>query len=166
MFQQTTPRYLAQGQVGEWAASDSPYRAAQARAVVSDPVVNKIGYAYTENGDGTVACGGTGAFLGIGMIPKEYASKGQALDPLAPTFEVPDGTTMTIGTDGAIFVYVDDDWEIGDQVLFAQATGAIAGLARGNAVIPVGYTLIPHATIDYQNVDASDLIAIIRLGRV
>ena len=87
---------------------------------------NVIGYAYTYNTDGTVRCGGSGAFAGIAINPRSYTNFGASSDPLAPNFAVPDGTALHLRRLGPVNVLFGAAATIGNQVLFNKTTGEIS----------------------------------------
>jgi hypothetical protein len=132
-FQTTVNINNALGVVGEL-AFDGPRRATPYN-LVSTPVANVIGNAFTivsgDNPDttlgstnaGTATAGGTGAFAGILVSPKEYASLGGATGPLSPTITLNDNTIGQLLSMGEVFVYLPGPAKTGDLVTYDPLTG-------------------------------------------
>jgi hypothetical protein len=115
----------------------------------STPAV--VGYAFTQaNSGGVVAAGGTGIFFGILSGPKQYASYGTSGGgPLAPTLTLPNNSQgqFTEEDYGLVVQMANANVNIGDYVVFAQATGQLSSVAPGSA-IPSGSTRILGAVVN------------------
>ena len=126
---------MAPGIPGE-VAYDVPINA-QVRRINSSGTANIFGYAYTETGvtyDGeggsennmTATVGGTGVFAGILIQPKTASSAGGSGGPTTDTFQIPDNSIGELLRNGAVFGALPAAANIGDDVLFATATGALS----------------------------------------
>lgn len=163
-FQSTVRQFQADGIVGD-IVIDGPRRGQTGVLKTTDPTQNVIGRALTHvsGQDKQFVAGGTGVFAGILANSKEYALQGTAAGgALAPTITLPneltvDAITMTSG----IVVSLAGAANIGDQVEFKQATGALNAIAPG-ASATAGSTIIPRARVVRNNVPSAGL-AIIEL---
>lgn len=144
------------GVVGEL-FSDSPKRVKSYRL---DSVANTIGYAYSVVSEGLAMVGGTGAFAGILVNPKSYATSGTSADgSLAPTLILPRYTQGELVTMGEVVVYLDTAAAIGDGVFYTDATGALsAGIAS------TGQTQIVGAKVSRYTLAGAGLATIELLG--
>jgi len=133
---------------------DSPSRVKPVIINSSGATPNTIGKAYTYvvgAADPTAGAGtnGGGAFAGILVNPKVYASQGAATGSLDPTLDIPDNTEgelMTMGT--AVFnLSIVGTGEIGEGIFYVDATGEL-----GSGVAGGGQTQISNAKIDRQEV--------------
>jgi hypothetical protein len=137
---------------------------AQVRVIAASGAPNVIGYAYTEVGDGTVRVGGTGVFAGILGMPNAYVSGGDTTSIYNEDFALTDGQDGQFIRGGAVYVYSATASNIGDQLEFIQATGAIKAIAPG-ATVTAGSTIIAHAKVDYFYTASAGVIAV-KLGDV
>lgn len=106
--------------------------------------------------------GGTGAFAGILVAPKTYASYGTAADgPLAPTMTLPNEWNAELMLMGEVVVTLPGAASIGDPVIYDTTTGVlgsvpanvsvtgsistttltVSAVAAGSAPLAVGQTL-------------------------
>lgn len=138
------------GVIGE-VIQDGPTRAAS-RIVNSSGTPNVIGYAYTRSNTtdictvgGTITNGST-VFGGILANPKEYASYGTTAGTLAPTLTLPDNWLGDFVEMGTIVVNLTTAANIGDQVIYATATGALGAVAPG-AAAGTGNAFVPGAVV-------------------
>lgn len=134
-FQQAININQAIGVLGEVAFS-GPQRATPYN-LVSTPLLNNIGYAYTvvSGADpdpladtpnaGTATVGGSGVFAGILIGPKEYASFGSTTGPLNPVIALPDNSVGELLEMGSIFVNLPGPASVGDLVTYDPLTGAL-----------------------------------------
>lgn len=117
-FQSTIYQNMAFGVVGELFLS-GPLRAQPGILNSADAADNVIGRAFTLESEGQAQAGGTGAFYGILVNPKNYAALGtQAGGPLAPTMTLPNGINAEFLQMGEIIVALPAACNIGDRVLF------------------------------------------------
>lgn len=86
-------------------------------------------------------------FAGFLANPKVEALYGTVGAPLAPTLVVPNQNIVECMTMGSLIVSVPAACNIGDSVIFDNATGAISTIAPG-AALPNGKTFA-NAIIDY-----------------
>lgn len=134
-FQQAININQALGVIGEIAFS-GPQRATPYN-LVSSPLPNNIGYAYTvtaggnpdPNTDspnaGNATVGGNGVFGGILIAPKEYASFGGSTGPLSPVNALPDNSVGQLLDMGYVFVNLPGPANVGDLVTYDPLTGAL-----------------------------------------
>ena len=134
-FQSTLNIWSAAGVPGDL-AFDGPMRSAP-HNLFSSGVPNVIGYVYTKTSGGnpdpvpgsanagTAQVGGSGQFAGILVNSKEYASYGMANGPLNPTMALPDNSIGELLTMGYIWVVLPGPANVGDQVEYDPATGAL-----------------------------------------
>lgn len=133
-FQSVVNIFPALGVVGEM-SFDGPTRAKEAN-IYSAGVANLIGNAYTWSNNmnpnpvgaapnaPTAQVGGTGAFAGILVNPKVYASYGtSAGGPLGATLQIPDYTLGELADMGEFFVNLPGPANAGDLVTYDPLTG-------------------------------------------
>lgn len=137
------------GVVGEF-FDDGPKRVLPAVIVSGDAANNVIGrvatYTSLGNADGSapaiVAAGGTGAFAGIIVGPKEYATSGTTAGTLQPTLTVPNNTVVEVASLGAIIVPLDAAATGASVLKYNNTTGVIMVGTAG-----AGETAIPNAKV-------------------
>lgn len=140
--QNTVNLQMAVGKPGEQ-AFDMPPVSAQVRFVHTGSDINFFGYAYTETnftatqGAGvaprSVQVGGTGVFAGILIQPNAANSSGITGNPLGTTYKLADDSFGELANTGCFFIDVAAACNIGDDVIFSQATGRFATVAPGVA---------------------------------
>ena len=162
-FQSTVNTTLAFGLPGEL-IEDGPQRAESLVVNSAGANPNTIGHAYTKgNATNIASVGGTIAagrvFAGILVNPKVYASYGGASGTLAPTLDVPDNAQAEFITMGTIVVQLTGAAQIGDQVCYNIATGALSAVAPG-AAAPTGSALVPGAVVYRYPTSGAGLAAI------
>jgi len=157
-------QFPTDGIVGDFAL-DGPIRSQPILLNTTDPTLNIIGRAVTHTAgtDGVGVTGGTGVFAGILTNSKQYASLGGSTGPLSPTLTLPNAlpvqaTTLASG----IYVTLTTTANIGDQVYFVTATGALGAVAPG-AAAPGGGQLIPGASVIRRNITTANTTGIIEL---
>lgn len=156
MFPSTVNSDIAAGVVGEL-AFEGPLNGTPGVLNSGDATNNVIGRAFTYVSASAapiglhakaVQAGGTTPFCGILANPKAYANRGTtAGGTLAASMVLPNGEIgeFVQHTPG-IFVNFAVAANVGDQVVYANATGILAPLAPG-AAVPGGSTLIPGAVV-------------------
>lgn len=150
-FQTTIKSNLGFGVVGEL-SHEGPLRALPGVISSPDPLNNVVGRAFTRVlATGRFEAGKpTGAgqiFMGILCNPKAYVLNGTAAGgSLAPSLQVPNGTPGEFMEMGHIIIAVPAACAIGDEVVFADATGILATVAPG-AAAPAGSTKIANMVI-------------------
>lgn len=92
-------------------------------------------------------------FAGFLVNPKVEALYGTVGAPLAPTLTVPNNNIVELMTMGSLIVTLPAACNIGDSVIFDNATGAISTIAPGVA-LPNGKTFA-NAIVDYFTPNAS-----------
>lgn len=119
----------------------------------------QIACAFTENGtDGQAKIGGTNAFAGVLVNPKQFAN----YQGLNATLELPNGIQGGLCTFGHIFVKPASAFAPGYVAAYNNANGAINAYdVAGN--IPSGFTQIPNAKFIKVSGNANDT-AILQLG--
>jgi len=95
----------------------------------ADPAYNVMGRAFTVTSEGVAAAGGTGAFAGILIGPKEQAMVGTSSGTLAPTLTIPDNTVGELLDMGEVIVSLPAAAAIGDKVAYDTTTGALSTVA-------------------------------------
>lgn len=165
MFQSTVRSDIGFGIVGEL-AFEGPMNAQPAILNSPDAANNVFGRAFTHLGpEGTVTAGGTGVFAGIMGCPKEHANRGTlAGGTLADSLVLPNGETAAFvqATPGIIVTLPAGAVDIGDQVIYATATGILDTQPPGTAP-GAGNALIPGATVVRYEKSATAGLAVIAL---
>lgn len=119
--------------------SDAPLRAQPAELVSASAAYNVVGAtAYTvttaDPGDNSAslvaAAGGPGAFAGILMNSKEYATSGPSTGALNPTMTLPNGFIGDLVLGGDLIVSIPGPANIGDAVAYDLTTGALSTYPR------------------------------------
>lgn len=160
---QTTVRVdQASGVVGDIAFT-GPMRAIQATLNSGSAANNVVGRAFTHvaSNDNQVAAGGTGAFAGILFNSKEYVTSGPSTGALDATMALPNNAQVSLLQMGYVFVSLAGAANIGDDVHYVQATGALLAATAGAAPAG-GNSVVPGATVVAQNTSGAGL-AVIRL---
>jgi len=149
MFPSTVAMDIAAGNVGEL-AFEGPLNAQPAILNSADAANNVVGRAFTHlAAEGQVTAGGAGVFAGILANPKAYASRGTvAGGTLAPTLTLANGETgeFVQMTPGIFVTLPAAAANIGDQVIYATATGILATQVPGTAP-GAGNAIVPGATV-------------------
>lgn len=167
---QTTVRYdWGFGIPGEL-RKDGPLRAIPRLIVSADPTQNVVGRVFTQNAAaagvplGSVGAGGTGVFAGILSNPKVYASFGTTVNgPLAPTMILPNQVTGEFLQMGYVVAVMSNAGvNIGDQVHYVEATGAMLSVAPGTNPA-AGNALVPGALIDELPQTAAGGLVLLKL---
>ena len=118
---------LPVGVVGEIA--DSSLKRVLMKQVGTGAV--EIGLALTADTNGVVSKGGTGAFAGIAVSPKQYSKDG-----LGTTMTIPANGSVEALSFGRVWVKVASAVTIGAQASFSQSAGTIsAATGSGNTAI-------------------------------
>lgn len=150
-FQTTVSLAQGFGVPGEM-FTDSPVQATPYTIyTASHPEYNIIGATCcTVTSQGVCAAGGTGAFAGFLVDPKDQALFGAGGIPLNPTLGVPNYSIVECLTMGVIVVTLPAAAAIGDYVVYNTTTGAIstitsstplaAGTKFANAIV-TNYTV-------------------------
>lgn len=150
-FQATIKNTLGFGVVGEL-SHEGPLRAIPGVLGSPDPANNVIGRAFTRvvatgRFEAGKPSGSTQPFMGILANPKVYASGGTlAGGALAGTMVLPNGTPAEFMEMGHVIIQVPAACAIGDEVIFADATGILATVAPG-AAAGAGNTKIANMVI-------------------
>lgn len=157
MVQTSVGRYQVLGVPGEF-ADDSPHRCAPYSVLANSSAQPTVGYAFTQGtNDNEAVVGGTGAFLGVLVEPKQYANYAN----LNASLEVNEGIFGEICDMGHIFVKSATAVAPGYVAAFNPSTGAISGFAT-QADIPDTHTQIPGKFIKVSA--AANHVSILELG--
>jgi hypothetical protein len=162
-FQSTVNINAGYGVIGEIFV-DGPTRADTLR-VNSSGTANTVGFAFTKsNSTGIATVGGaitngSTVFAGILANPKVGASIGTTSGTLVPTLTIPDNVMAEFLTMGVVVVNSTNGGNIGDQVQYVTATGALSTVAPG-ASASANNTLIPGASVFRDAQTGAGLIAI------
>lgn len=115
-------------------------------------VLPTVAYAFTAGTeDNEAVIGGTGAFRGILVGPKQYANYLN----LEATMSLPDGSIGQLATMGHILVKVGNAVSPDDAAIYNNATGAISGIASSGSA-PAGSTKIPNAKFILRSAAAGE----------
>lgn len=172
-FQSAIAAQMGFGVVGE-RAYDTPYRTQPGVLNSADATLNQIGRAVAILAGATgsfvvaadpktmsVGVGDAGRFGGIICDPKNYVSDGTtAGGPLAPTQTLPNGTVVSLATEGDWIVPLAAASNPEDVVYYTIATGLLVTAAPG-AAIPGG-AAGPIGTVQ-RFVNAAASLAVVHL---
>lgn len=126
-FQSTVRQLQAFGVIGEIIRNvpviSTPWN------LVSDPVVNTIGNAFTVTSEGVAECGGTGVFAGILVNPKSYSLAGTTNGALESSLDLADNSVGELLTAGEIVVTLATASSIGDSVIYDVTDGSLDSIA-------------------------------------
>lgn len=157
-FQSTVAFLQGAGVPGE-IYLDDPHRAQSYILQSASSPLNIIGSTvFTVVSQGIARAGGTGAFAGFLVDPKQYALMGAGGIPLNPSLTLPNGTQADILSMGTIFVTLPAAAAIGDVVIYDNTTGAISTQVPG-AGLPVGSSYA-NATVRVATVAGAGLAII------
>ena len=152
-------KYQVIGVPGEF-ADDSPSRVTPYSVLANSSAQPTVGYAFTQGtNDNEAKVGGTGAFLGVLVEPKQYAN----YNNLNSSLEVKPGTNGELCDMGHIFVKSATVVKPGYVAAFNQTTGAISAYATAGDIPGSGYTQIPGKFIKVSTANANE-VAILELG--
>lgn len=156
----------------------SPHRA-QPFTINSSGVANIFGnaFSYSNTAVGNVASAGNvgGALLFAGYLvnPKEHALYGVLGNTLGPTLTLPDNSIAALLDMGIIVTRIAATREgggavqIGDKVIFANATGLLSTIAPATA-LPVGFSY-GYATVTQlvpSTFSALTMLAVIKVTNI
>lgn len=159
-FQSTVRQDQTTGIVGE-VLFDGPTRAKPINVNSSGATPNTIGKAFTyitgQDEEAAAGSAGGGAFAGILVNPKVYASQGTPAGSLEPTLDLPDNTNAELLTMGSIVVNLTivGTGAIGEGIFYVDATGEL-----GSGTAGAGQTQLTNAKIDRRNVSGPGLAII------
>ena len=137
-FQQAIGANMGFGVIGEL-SHEGPLRALPGVIESPNALNNVVGRAFTRvPGTGRFEAGAvtatTQVFMGILCNPKAYVLNGTAAGgSLASSLQLPNGTAAEFMGVGHIIIQVPAACQIGDEVVFAQATGILSTVAPGAA---------------------------------
>lgn len=124
-FQKTVNQYQTLGIPGEF-ADDSPSRVTPYSCLANSSAQPTVGYVFTQGtNDNEAKVGGSGAYLGVLVEPKQYANFAN----LSASLAVNPGTNGEICSMGHIFVKSATAFEPGYLAEYEPATGAISAIA-------------------------------------
>ena len=137
-------------------AFDMPPISSQVRFIHTGSDTNVFGYAYTETSFSTTQgsgvapksaqVGGTGVFAGILIQSDTASSSGVTGNPLGTNYKLADDSFGELANTGSFFIDVAAACNIGDDVIFSQATGRFATVTPG-AAAGAGNTKVAGAHI-------------------
>lgn len=123
--QKTVNQYQVLGVPGEF-ADDSPSRVAPYSCLANSTAQPIVGYVFTQGtADNEAKVGGSGAFLGVLVEPKQYANYN---GDLSASLAVNPGTNGEICSMGHIFVKSAAAFAPGYLAEYEPATGAISAI--------------------------------------
>lgn len=161
-FQSTVALQQGFGVPGEQ-YSDGPWRAQSFTINSALASYNNIGSTMCSvTSQGFCAAGnsgGTVAFAGLLVDPKNVALFGTGGIPLNPTLNVPNFTQVECATMGSYVVTLPGAAAIGDYVIYDQTTGAISTVASGSSTPGSGKSW-GNAIVDYFTVSGAGLAVI------
>lgn len=154
-FQSTVSLSQAFGVPGE-VIFTGPTRAQPYRLSSADASYNVVGRAFTVSSEGVAQAGGAGAFAGILVHPKHYASYGTTADgTLAPTLTLANNAQVECMTLGEVVVTLPGAAAIGDAVKYNTTTGVLGVGAPG-----AGEATVPGAKVSHFTVSGAGLAVI------
>lgn len=157
MVQTSVAQYQVLGVPGEF-ADDSPHRCAPYSCLANNGVAPTVARAFTQGtADNEAIVGGTGAFLGVLVEPKQYANYAN----LNASMEVNAGTNGEICDMGHIYIASPTAVKPGYVAAFDPATGIISGFENAEAITE-GYTQISGKFIKVSA--AAGNVSILELG--
>lgn len=152
-------QYQSRGIPGEFADS-SPRRVAPYIVNATAEAMPIVGYAFTQGtNDNDANVGGTGAFLGVLVEPKQYANYMN----LEPTLTLKNGSIGEICSFGHIFVKSTTAVKPNYVAAFDPATGAISAYVDADTATTAKMTLIPNAKFIQISAEIGD-VAILELN--
>ena len=84
-------------------------------------------FSHVAASDDNVIAGGTGAYAGLLMNPKEHAALGTSVGTLEPTLTLPSEVNASFGQMGIVYATLATTASIGMDVHYDTTTGATAG---------------------------------------
>ena len=159
-FQSTVRADITDGIVGEF-AEGGPIRAFRKILNSTAATNNVFGRAFTLTAasDDTVAAGGTGAFAGIMVSPKEHALLGTASGTLEGSLQLPNNVGATFCDMGIIYVNLEGSGAEGDNIEFdtgsvtAADAGKLYARARAeSAPSAANRAFVPNAKLIRNNI--------------
>lgn len=124
MVQTSVNKYQVIGVPGEF-ADDSPSRVTPFACLANSTAQPTVGYVFTQGtADNEAKVGGSGAYLGVLVEPKQYAN----YNNLNASLEVKPGTNGEICSMGHIFVKSATAFQPGYLAEYEPATGAISAI--------------------------------------
>lgn len=124
MVQTSVNKYQVIGIPGEF-ADDSPSRVTPFACLANSTAQPTVGYVFTQGtADNEAKVGGSGAYLGVLVEPKQYAN----YNNLNASLEVKPGTNGEICSMGHIFVKSATAFKPGYLAEYEPATGAISAI--------------------------------------
>ncbi len=138
-FQSTVNYQLGSGVPGEF-YMDGPQLAQSFILNSASAAYNVFGRGFSKLSQGVAAAGnsgGTAQFAGILCSPKTHPLYGDGVNPLNPSFTLPNAVNADLVTEGQIWVTLPADCALGDLVVYDNTTGALSTIAPG-ADLPVG----------------------------
>lgn len=124
MVQTAVNKYQVIGVPGEF-ADDSPTRVTPFACLANSTAQPTVGYVFTQGtADNEAKVGGSGAYLGVLVEPKQYAN----YNNLNASLEVKPGTNGEICSMGHIFVKSATAFKPGYLAEYEPATGAISAI--------------------------------------
>lgn len=166
-FQSTVQDNQSTGLPGEYAKT-GPQREVSGIIKSTNAAANVFSRAFSHvaASDTDVVAGGTGAFAGLLMHPKEHASLGTAVGTLEATLTIPSEVDASFGQMGIVFVTFATTANIGMDVHYDTQTGATAGqlyaVAEG-ATPAANRAAIPGAKVVQRNITTTGQIGVVQL---
>lgn len=125
MVQTQVNQYQVIGVPGEF-ADDSPSRVTPFACLANSTAQPTVGYVFTQGtADNEAKVGGSGAYLGVLVEPKQYANYN---GDLSATLAVKPGTNGQICSMGHVFVKSATAFKPGYLAEYEPATGAISAI--------------------------------------
>lgn len=168
-FQTTVRRNQTTGLVGEF-SRQGPTRALPFRLASGDASANIFGRVFTHvtNQDEEVQAGGTGAFAGFLVSPKEHALRGTVSGgTLAASLTLPNNEIVQISDMGYIYVEIQNAANQGDQLEYSTGVDGDAGqlfaIARTATTPSADRAFVPNARILNNSAGTSGTIVEIQV---
>lgn len=129
---------------------------------VQPNIVGATAYTITSQGVAQAGSGGTLGFAGILGIPKSYSLFGTGGVPLAATLTLPNQTQAEIVSEGMMIVTLPAAANIGDYVIYNNASGALATMAPGDTLTS-GYSFANAKVSQFTQSTAGIALAVIQI---
>lgn len=162
-FQSTVNQLQGFGVVGEL-FSEGPTRSRPYTLASLAAANNVMGRAFTlaAEGAGFARAGGTGAFAGLMVGPKEQAMQGTAVGgTLAPTLTLRNGEVAEMCDMGQVIIELPGAANVGDLLVYHTTTGVLDSIApdASPAGPPANHAYVPNAFVAAYDVTSGLAVA-------
>ena len=171
-FQSSLASVLGFGVVGE-RYNETPTRAKPYILNSADASYNVFGRAFTLDSEGKAKAGGTGAFIGLMVDPKEHLNAGtSAGGTLAANLTLANGDVASILSMGEVIIAVAAAASVGDRVYYDTTTGVLgttedtAAFTASQSTTVLTVSAITAGTLGIGSIvnTGSTIVTIVSLG--